>query len=182
MFGGAASYSSFTCETNPSYIHLGPSASSAGTSGKASTSKSAAAAGSDAPKRTILVNSGQPLDDMFKYLPSPPHDRLSMAESTLRWRHMAPTAPDTLWCHPYFTSDPFVITHTPDLYVIGNQPRFATRVVTERTGAGEAERKCRIVLVPSFRETGTVVLVNMRSMEVKTVRFGLHGMTGEVKS
>ncbi|TCD66476.1 hypothetical protein EIP91_001356 [Steccherinum ochraceum] len=186
MFGGAASYSSFTCETNPTYIHLGAASSSAASSAsstkKASTSKTSTT--SDTPKRTLLVNSGQPLDDMFKYLPSPPHDRLSMAESTLRWRHMAPTAPDTLWCHPYFTTDPFVITHTPDLYVIGNQPRFATRVATERSyvGTGGPEKKCRIVLVPSFRETGTVVLVNMRSMEIKTVSFALQGMTGDVQT
>lgn len=183
MFGGAASYSTFACETNPTYIHLGPSTSSSGSSGKASSSKTPA---SGTPTRTLLVNSGQSIDDMFKYLPSPPHDRLSLAESTLRWRHMAPTAPDTLWCHPYFTNDPFVITHTPDLYVIGNQPRFATRVATERIadGAGktETEKKCRIVLVPSFRETGVVVLVNLRTMEVKTVSFALQGMTGDANT
>ena len=179
MFGGAASFSTFTSETNPTYIQLGPSSDPTAKSGKASSSKIPNA--SDTPTRTLLVNSGQPLDDMFKYLPSPPHDRLSMAEATLRWRHMAPTAPDTLWCHPYFTTDPFVITHTPDLYVIGNQPRFATKVATELTEEKEVGKRCRIVLVPSFKETGTVVLVNLRSMETKTVCFALHGMTGEAK-
>ncbi|THH33896.1 hypothetical protein EUX98_g321 [Antrodiella citrinella] len=184
MFGGAASYSTFICETNPTYIQLGPATGSATTSAKASASKTSASA-SDAPKRTILVNSGQPIDDIFKYLPSPPHDRLSMAESTLHWRHTAPTAPDTLWCHPYFTTDPFVMTHTPHLYAIGNQPKFATRVATERAKDGKTggtEKKCRIVLIPNFRESGTVVLVNMRTLDVKTVSFVLQGMTGDAKT
>ena len=73
-----------------------------------------------------------------------------------------------------------MITQTPDLYVIGNQPRFATRVVTE--GQGESAKRCRVVLVPSFRETGTIVLVNLRTMETKMISFGLHGMTGDVKT
>lgn len=42
----------------------------------------------------ILAVSGQTLDDMFKYVESA--DRLALAKSTLLWRHMAPTAPDTL--------------------------------------------------------------------------------------
>jgi hypothetical protein len=37
---------------------------------------------------------GQTIDDVYKYLPS--NARLSMARRTLEWRHIAPTAPDTL--------------------------------------------------------------------------------------
>ena len=37
---------------------------------------------------------GQPIDDVFKYVEG--DDRLEMMESLLRWRCMAPTAPDTL--------------------------------------------------------------------------------------
>ncbi|KAH8107222.1 DNA polymerase alpha/epsilon subunit B-domain-containing protein [Cristinia sonorae] len=178
MFGGASAFSTFTSETNPTYIQIGPSSAvSSPSSGNASSSKTSAST-STTPTRTLLVNSGQPLDDMFKYLASPPHDRLSLAESTLHWRHMAPTAPDTLWCHPYFTTDPFVISQTPDLYIIGNQPRFATRMVTEK----ESGKRCRVVLVPGFRETGTIALVNLRNLEVKTVCFKLEGMTGEVEA
>lgn len=43
---------------------------------------------------SFLGSGGQTLDDMYKYLPS--DDRLSMARRTLEWRHVAPTAPDTL--------------------------------------------------------------------------------------
>lgn len=164
MFGGASAFSTFTCETNPAYIHLGKPSSSKN-EGKASSSKNGTVQG----QRTLLVNSGQPLNDMFKYLASPPHSRLSMAESTLRWRHMAPTAPDTLWCHPFFTVDPFVITEPADFYIIGNQPQFATKMVE-----GD-ESRCRIILVPAFKETGIIVLANLRTLEVKTMSFSLDG-------
>ena len=88
---------------------------------------------------------------------------------------MAPTAPDTLWCHPYFSEDPFLIKETPDLYIVGGQNKFATRLVASEE---EGENSCRIVLVPRFAETGVLVLVNMRTLNVKTVKFAVQGMTG----
>ena len=42
----------------------------------------------------ILGNSGQPIDDMYKYVDG--EDRIEMMEHLLRWRNGAPTAPDTL--------------------------------------------------------------------------------------
>lgn len=190
MFGDASNYSSFSCETNPAFIHIttDPSTPSHHAKSKeASTSKSSSATGPTL-NRTFLVNSGQPVDDMYKYLPTPPHTRLSMAESTLRWRHMAPTAPDTLWCHPYFSEDPFIITETPDFYIIGNQPEFKTKLVTDkarqRSSGGtsgidevESEKRCRVILVPNFRETGMIVLANLRTLGVKTLSFAVEGMS-----
>ncbi|KDQ59486.1 hypothetical protein JAAARDRAFT_174842 [Jaapia argillacea MUCL 33604] len=180
MFGSASSFSSFSCETNPTYLRLSTGHDSEADAGVASTSSSR-------PRTytwSILANSGQPLNDMFKYLPSPPTTRLSLVESTLRWRHMAPTAPDTVWCHPYFTTDPFVINETPDLYIIGNQPRFQTKMVSEKGKGGIGEggkgkgkgKRCRVVLVPGFAETGVLVLVNLRTLGVKSVRFAVEGM------
>ncbi|TRM61693.1 DNA polymerase alpha/epsilon subunit B-domain-containing protein [Schizophyllum amplum] len=149
MFGAVSKLSTFSCETNPTYVDL--------------------AFGSR--KRQLLIHSGQPLDDMFKYLPSPAR-RLDLAEATLRWQHMAPTAPDTLWCHPFFHAEPFVLPNTPNLYIIGGQRKFATRMV------GPDDRRCRIVLVPHFASTGTVVLVNMRTLDAKTVTLRTHRMAG----
>ena len=34
---------------------------------------------------------------------------LELMERCLKWRHLAPTAPDTLTCVPFATEDPFVI-------------------------------------------------------------------------
>jgi hypothetical protein len=66
---------------------------------------------------------GQALDDIYKYLPS--DDRLSMARRTLEWRHIAPTAPDTLCEY----KDPFIIERRPNVYFWGNQPEFRTALV-----------------------------------------------------
>jgi DNA polymerase delta subunit 2 len=88
---------------------------------------------------------------------------------------MAPTAPDTLWCHPYFSADPFLISETPDLYIVGGQPRFGTKMVVEK---GDSNKRCRIVLVPRFADTGILVLVNLRTLDVKCVKFGIKGMSG----
>ncbi|KAJ6546452.1 DNA polymerase alpha/epsilon subunit B-domain-containing protein [Mycena vulgaris] len=164
MFGAVSSYGSFSCETNPTYLRI------------ASGSESEP---SNEITRTLLVNSGQPLNDMFKYLASPPNTPLSLLESTLRWRHMAPTAPDTLWCHPYFSADPFLISQTPDLYIVGGQRRFGTKMVVESDkDSGKPLKRCRVVLVPRFSDTGLLVLVNLRTLDVKCVKFGIKGMSG----
>ncbi|KAF9496029.1 hypothetical protein BDN71DRAFT_1446729 [Pleurotus eryngii] len=168
MLGSATSMPWFSCETNPTYIHLEIG------SGEDEDEESTASISARPVPRKFLVNSGQPLDDMFKYLESPPHTRLSILESTIKWRHMAPTAPDTLWCHPYFSTDPFIIQETPDIYVVGCQKRFGTRLVSEDDGGG-GSRKCRIIMVPNFSETGILVLVDMKTLAVKTIKFMAKG-------
>jgi len=125
--------------------------------------------------------------------------RLDSAVATLRWGHLAPTAPDTLACQPG-ADDPFVLagradSALPHVYFVGNQPAFATAVVRERagsaadTGAGAAgvdgagrdgagapdaaaaEKAVRVVLVPSFARTGQLVLLNARTLACHTVTF-----------
>lgn len=164
MFGSVKRYEGFNCETNP--VWLGVENDDLGSSS------------GEVWKRSLLVHSGQSLEDMYKYVPSPPTSRLDLACATLHWRHAAPTAPDTLWCYPYLTADPFVLQRTPDLYVLGCQPQFGTRLVSSSDysdGPAEQseEKKCRVVLIPRFKETGTLVLVNLRNLAVKTVKFGV---------
>lgn len=91
---------------------------------------------------------------------------------------MAPTAPDTLWCHPYFAADPFIIQATPDVYVIGDQPKLQTKLIVKDDREG-GKRMCRIVLVPKFAETGVLVLVNLRTLGVTSIRFDVKGMDGD---
>ncbi|KAI0033264.1 DNA polymerase alpha/epsilon subunit B-domain-containing protein [Vararia minispora EC-137] len=168
MFRDASSFSTFSCETNPAYISLTPGITDESAPGDASTSF--IGANMSGKLRTILATSGQPLNDMFKYIATTKASRLDIAEATLQWRHLAPTAPDTLWCHPFFTADPFVLRQTPDIYVHGCQPHFATKLVQ-----GDGKR-CRIILVPSFAETGVLVLVGLRSLHVRTIIFGVEGI------
>ncbi|KAK7023760.1 DNA polymerase subunit delta-2 [Favolaschia claudopus] len=161
MFGAVASCGSFSCETNPTYLRFAP----------VSTPEAA----SDGVGRTILVNSGQPLNDMFKYVPYHPKIPLALLESTVRWRHMAPTAPDTLWCHPYFGSDPFIISETPDIYAVGGQEQFGTKLLVHKE---DKTKRCRLILVPRFADTGILVLVNLRTLDAKPIKFKIQGMAG----
>jgi DNA polymerase delta subunit 2 len=151
MFGAVSELATFHSETNPAIVHL-----------------SSAIEGEANRTRDMLLTSGQTLNDMFKYVQTPPTTRLDLAEATLFWRHLAPTAPDTLWCHPYFTKDPFVLEKIPDLYIIGNQPEFATKLIVSATAGGEPLR-CRVILVPSFSHTGTLVLVDIATLEVRII-------------
>ncbi|KAL1921139.1 uncharacterized protein VTP21DRAFT_10855 [Calcarisporiella thermophila] len=115
----------------------------------------------------FLGTSGQPLDDMDKYMPEDAEDmRLPITERTLFWRHIAPTCPDTLWCYPFRDMDPFIMQQCPHVYFVGNQREYATSVVE-----GSEGQRCRVVLVPSFSETKTIVLVNLSTLECTPLSF-----------
>ena len=51
-------------------------------------------------------------------------------EALLRWRHLAPTAPDTLPAIPLSEADPFIMTASPAVFFVGCQPSYGTRLVT----------------------------------------------------
>lgn len=112
----------------------------------------------------VLGTSGQNVSDIYKYQPEGKDDILDIMEHTLAWRHLCPTAPDTLACYPYADEDPFIVKETPHLYFCGNQDEFQTSVV-ERDGV-----RVRLVAVPRFEETGEVVLVNVRTLACEVVR------------
>ncbi|KAI5272422.1 hypothetical protein E4T47_04293 [Aureobasidium subglaciale] len=118
----------------------------------------------------ILATGGQPIDDVFKYVEG--DDRLEMIEATLRWRLCAPTAPDTLWCYPFQDKDQFVLETTPHVYIVGNQPRFESTVVEGPDG-----QSCRIISVPRFKDTGELLLLDMETLEVEVVKFGVYQET-----
>ncbi|KAI9252432.1 DNA polymerase alpha/epsilon subunit B-domain-containing protein [Phascolomyces articulosus] len=107
---------------------------------------------------TFLGTSGQNVDDIFKYTDS--DDHIVMAERCLFWRHMAPSAPDTLWCYPFQENDPFILENSPHVYFIGNQPQFEQSIIE-----GPEGQKTRVIMVPSFSETGTIVLVNLGTLD-----------------
>ena len=110
---------------------------------------------------------------------------LQALKATLQWGHLAPTAPDTLACYPLTDDDPFVMpalnskesssssttdnNDTPHILFAGNQPGFASELVEG------INYRTLLVCVPSFRETGTAVLVNTRTLKASTVSFQLNG-------
>lgn len=114
----------------------------------------------------FLGNGGQPISDIAKYVDNV--STLSLLEHTLRWRLVAPTAPDTLWCYPYQDDDPFVLAdgECPHVYFVGNQKEFATSVVEGMQG-----QRVRCLSVPRFSETGEVVVVDLETLGVELVKF-----------
>lgn len=106
-------------------------------------------------------------------------DRSAILERLLRWRHLVPTAPDTLAAYPYYDADPFIISATPHVLFAGGQPAFATALVPLGGRGGDGGSSggegggpgVRVVAVPNFSSTGTIVLVNLQTLEVRPVQF-----------
>lgn len=117
----------------------------------------------------ILGTSGQNTNDIYKYLPDGKDDILSIMEHTLKWRHLCPTAPDTLVCYPYGDDDPFILPETPHVYFCGNQKEFATSVVSIEDIQGKPV-SVRLLAVPDFDKTGQVVLMNTTTLECEVIQ------------
>lgn len=107
----------------------------------------------------------------------PPPTELDALSNTLLWRHLAPTAPDTLTCYPFYDVDPFVIddAHVPHLLFSGGARAFGSQWIGGDAADGSAGG-VRAVTVPAFWATHTAVLVNLRSAtldaEAITFAFG----------
>ncbi|XP_057438754.1 DNA polymerase delta small subunit [Lotus japonicus] len=139
LFPGSSAYNTFTSCTNPHSFEL--------------------------DNIRFLGTSGQNVDDLEKY--SEAKDKLEFMERTLRWRHLAPTAPNTLGCYPYTDRDPFFIESCPHVYFIGNQDKYDTRVIK-----GSEGQLVRLICVPKFSETGVAVMLNLRDLECHALSFG----------
>lgn len=115
-----------------------------------------------------IATSGQNIDSIFQHADF--DSRLEIAAQTLKCGHLAPLAPDALFCHPFKGNDPFILERRPHLYVIGNQPKFDTSLIEANRDDGTVE-KTRVVLLPRFSETGTIALVNIRTLEASMLLF-----------
>jgi len=104
----------------------------------------------------ILGHSGQPVRDALRYM-RPGTSAVDFLEWTLlKFRHLAPTAPDTLACYPFYDRDPFVIEKDNYRLVFsGGCSKFETKFT----------RGIRFVCIPNFRETKQIVLVDLDSPE-----------------
>ncbi|KAJ2542537.1 DNA polymerase delta small subunit Cdc1 [Coemansia sp. RSA 1822] len=109
----------------------------------------------------VLGTSGQNIDDLCRYSDETP---CQLAAQSLQWRHIAPTAPDTLWCYPFTEHDPFIVRTTPHVYFAGNQREFDVGVAVGTEG-----QETRIIMVPEFSVSRSIVLLNLRTLECSTV-------------
>ena len=83
-------------------------------------------------------------------------------QAQLEWRHLAPTAPDTMACYPFVDSDPFLLEdQSPHLYVAGNQAAF------EQRNAGGV----KLIAVPDFHSSGEVVVFDLASGLARSMLF-----------
>ncbi|XP_056457596.1 DNA polymerase delta subunit 2 [Gadus chalcogrammus] len=112
----------------------------------------------------FLGTSGQNVIDIHKYTSMTDH--LDILENTLRLGHLAPTAPDTLGCYPFYKKDPFILEECPHVYFSGNAPSFDSRTITGPDG-----QQVLLVTIPEFATTQTACLVNLRTLECEPMSF-----------
>lgn len=112
--------------------------------------------------RQLLGTSGQNVKDIYRY--SGLEDPLVIMEKLLTWGHLAPTAPDTLNCYPYYDRDPFLLQSCPHVFYAGNQKKFATKMFKSSGG----QEVC-LISIPSFAETSTAILLNLRTLHCQPI-------------
>jgi DNA polymerase delta subunit 2 len=113
----------------------------------------------------LLGHSGQPTSNIQNYITlNTDETTLDILERTLRWRHMAPTAPDTLSAFPFKTHDPFVIDTCPHVYFVGDQEEFESRRVH-----GDDGQVVQLISVPSFEKTKSFVILNLETLDAHPV-------------
>ena len=71
-------------------------------------------------------------------------------------------------CYPFQEEEPFVIEETPHVFFVGNQPYFDTAVIE-----GSAGQAVRLIAVPAFRKTGEVVILDMETLDVQSIKIEL---------
>ena len=123
---------------------------------------------------SLLATAGQPVHDLRRCTKG--MDSVALMMQTLVWRHVAPTAPDSLACHPLETHDPFVLNELPHLYISGDQPAFQTSLVVSNE---DSKVRSRLVAVPRFHETGLVVLIDLASENLDCTTLHFEGLRDE---
>ncbi|KAE9176898.1 hypothetical protein PF004_g25930 [Phytophthora fragariae] len=157
LFPRSSHFKSFRCVTNPYEAQVG-GVQFFGDAGQ--------------PLRSMLQctlpKGGDDEDDDAEMTTDEDKERsLDYLERCVEWRHAAPTAPDILACFPMANEDPFILETCPHVYFSGNQPRFSTRLVK-----GDKDQQVRLITVPSFSETSTIVLVDLKDLSCFPITIG----------
>ncbi|CAG9310544.1 unnamed protein product [Blepharisma stoltei] len=108
----------------------------------------------------ILCTSGQNINAIMQFIDT--QDPIKILELTMKWRHLAPNAPDALGCIPMQDDDPFIVEDLPNLYVVGGMPNYQKLVTEEGV---------HCITIPKFTSRQQVVLVNRFTMESETLSF-----------
>jgi len=70
--------------------------------------------------------------------------------------------------YPYQEDDPLVLRECPHIFIAGNQPKAKTKIIKGPNG-----QEVRLLCVPSFHNTGAIVLLDSETSEVETVSIGM---------
>lgn len=120
----------------------------------------------------LLGTSGQNIEDIYKFTGF--DDHMKILESTLEWTHIAPTAPDTLACYPFYQEDPFIINPCPHVYFAGNMPKYQCKHFS-----GPNNQRVLLLCIPKFSDTASFALVNLRNLTCREVSFNPNFSEGE---
>jgi len=114
--------------------------------------------------KVVLGTSGQNVANIVKC--SSLEGEMQALRKTVEWRHLAPTAPDTLGCYPFLDRDPFVMETRPDVYFTGNCEKFGQCWLPDSCENGKGTL---LVTLPEFCKTHSAVLVNLATLTCKAI-------------
>ena len=107
---------------------------------------------------TFLGTSGQNVEDIIQN--SSLTDPIEVLECIIRWSHIAPTCPDTLGCFPFKNNDPFVIEKLPHVFFVGNQKKFAQKLIKL-----DSKKEVLLITLPKFSTSSTLILLNLNTLK-----------------
>lgn len=120
----------------------------------------------------FLGTSGQNLHDIQLYTKLREEDRspAALLRLLVGARHLCPTAPDTLRCFPFREEDPFVINTAPEVLFAGCQPCYSEETIFQHKNSQESAVK--VLSVPTFAKTRSIVLLDLTTLESYELKFG----------
>ena len=113
---------------------------------------------------SFLGTSGDNINTIKQY--STLTNPLEIMELTLEWGHLAPCAPDGIRTYPYKQFDNLVKFNIPDVYFCGSQQQGAMKQKALK------DKEVIFITVPKFSANGSVVLYNIKTKEMKLLKFG----------
>ena len=114
-------------------------------------------------KKDYIGTSGENVDSIRQC--SVIKDPLDIMEKTLRWGHLAPSAPNDLRCFPFQKNDPLILEKIPDFYFVGGQKEFSSKIV-DICGKSVA-----LISIPDFYSSFSCGILNTKTKEIKEIKF-----------
>ena len=107
--------------------------------------------------KIMLGISGMSIIDIMDH--SNKNDPIEIMKEQLEWRHICPTAPNTLRTYPFEGIDPFVLKESPNVFFAGNQSKFDTTVISQK------DITIRLMCIPRFLNTQKLAVLDIETLE-----------------